>query len=317
MPHKYVKHETARHHSFLKHLEKRRPSALLLLFGFLLTFIALLVNVVVRSSYKPVTAVNAGPTSGPAQEVKGIAIQDVVPNDGAVVDQENQSPPTPTPTPKPSKPYYTIAVIGDSMVDTMGERLEYLEGALKRRYPETTFFLYNYGIGSENAEEGLKRFNDDFKYKDRTFPAISKIDTDIIIVGSWAYNPFTPADRDRHWLALTKIVQEAQKKKDVTVYMLAEIAPLRKTFGKGPGGANWDEQTSYTHSGHIVEDLQNVIGLSKTLNVPLIDVFDKSIADQKTKEGKREYVDTYDGIHPGVKGHEFMAEEIAKNLTLK
>ncbi|MBI3366143.1 SGNH/GDSL hydrolase family protein [Candidatus Roizmanbacteria bacterium] len=224
--------------------------------------------------------------------------------------------PTPTPIPEPTtipskshvKNSYTIAVYGDSMVDTMGERLEYLEHSLKRLYPSVNFTLYNYGKGSENVEMGLGRWNSRLDYQDRHYPSIVEVRPDIIIMGSFAYNPFYPYERDRHWVGLTKIVEEA-KSNGSQIYMLAEIAPLRRNFGKGPNGVNWDENTAYIHSGHIIEQLENAVGLAKTLNIPLIDVFHPS-------GGNGSYVNPSDGIHPSVAGHEFTANIIANTISL-
>lgn len=218
----------------------------------------------------------------------------------------------PTPTQVPSKPYsknsYSIAVYGDSMVDTMGERLEYLEHSLKRLYPSVNFTLYNYGKGSENVEMGFDRWNNRLDYKDRHYQSIAEVRPDIIVIGSFAYNPFFPYERDRHWVGLTKLIEIA---KSVTpnVYILAEIAPLRSNFGKGPNGVNWDEQTAYIHSGHIIEQLENAVGLAKTLSVPLIDVFHAS-------GGNTSYTNSSDGIHPSVAGHEFTANMIANAISL-
>lgn len=220
--------------------------------------------------------------------------------------------PTPEPTAALTKSYvknsYSIAVYGDSMVDTMGERLEYLEHSLKRLYPSVSFTLYNYGKGSENVEMGLERWNSPLDYQDRHYPSIAEVRPDIIIMGSFAYNPFSPYERDRHWVGLTRLIETA---KSVTpnVYMLAEIAPLRNNFGKGPQGVNWDEQTAHTHSGHIIEQLENAVGLTRTLNVPLIDVFHAS-------SGNASYVNSSDGIHPSVAGHEFTADIIANTIKL-
>ncbi len=223
-------------------------------------------------------------------------------------------PPTPTLTPTPipikshAKNEYTIAVYGDSMEDTMGERLEYLEHSIKAAYPGVEFHLYNYGIGSQNVEEGLARWDSPLDYKDRHYPPIVTLKPDIIILGSYAYNPFSPYNRDRHWLGLTHLIQAAQK---VTpnVYVLAEIAPLRNNFGKGPNGVNWDTQTAFEHSGEIIELLENAIGLSKTLNVPLIDAYDPS-------KGHPKYTNPSDGIHPSVQGHEFIANIITNTIRL-
>lgn len=218
---------------------------------------------------------------------------------------------TPTPTPaKLPKNLYTIAVYGDSYVDTMGEKMEYLEQALKEKYPLTNFKLYNYGIGAQNVEDGINRLGTEFNYKERHYPILYQTNPDVIIVGSFAYNPFSPYDRDRHWLGLTQLLREMQKISP-NIYLLAEIAPLRGDFGRGPNGVNWDTNTSLTHSQHIMEQLENAMSLSKSLNVPLIDTYHGSLKDGAVI---REYVNSGDGIHPSVEGHEYMAHKIADTL---
>lgn len=224
-------------------------------------------------------------------------------------------PPSPTPTPLiPKKSSYAIAVIGDSMVDTMGERLEYLEGALKEKYPKTEFRLYNYGMGAQNVEEGLARINVEFDHLDRHYPPLPRVAPDILIIGSYAYNPFTPHDRDRHWAALKKFAEEGR---GITpnVYILAEVAPLRTGFGKGPNGVNWSENTAYEHSGRILELLENAVTLGKVMKVPVINAFDASL-NKSTEEGNKKYVNSSDGIHPSVDGHKFTADRIVKTLQL-
>lgn len=247
---------------------------------------------------------------------------------GEAITPAPTSTPTPLPTAQPAtipssiptipiaqtkKRDYKIAVYGDSLEDTMGEILEYLEHTLKRKYPGVNFTLYNFGKGAENVEMGLNRFGNGLNYQDRHYPPLSQIRPDILIIGSYAYNPFSPYDRDRHWLGLTKLVKQAQTITD-QVYVLAEIAPLRGDFGKGPNGVNWDSNTAFVHSGHIIEQLENAVALSRNLNLPLIDVFNKTISGNK--EGNRTYVNPSDGIHPSVAGHEFTADIIASALSL-
>ena len=95
------------------------------------------------------------------------------------------------------------------MVDTMGENMEYLGESLQTVYPQTKFNLYNYGIGGQNVKQGLDRFNQPFSYQTRNYPPIIGINADIIIVASFAYNPFSPHNRDQHWLTLTELVNQA------------------------------------------------------------------------------------------------------------
>jgi lysophospholipase L1-like esterase len=209
---------------------------------------------------------------------------------------------------------YSIAIYGDSMVDTMGEQLEYLQVALKKRYPGKTFYYYNYGIGSQNVEEGLNRFNQDFNYKTRHFVPLSSLHPDIIIIGSFSYNPFFPYDKDKHWNTLTKLVNTA-KATGADVYMLSEIAPLKTGFGKGPNGANWQESALNEQSSRIAELLNNTIYLaSDHLKVPLINVYAKTLVDGRF--GNKYYVDSNDGIHPSVAGHQLTAETIASTIKL-
>jgi len=218
------------------------------------------------------------------------------------------------PTIKLQKDVYKIAVFGDSMVDTMGENMDYLQRSLKKKYLETGFLLYNYGTGSQNITDGLNRFNNPFSYQTRNFPSISELQPDVLIIASFAYNPFLPHDRERHQAILEQLVNEA-KKLNTKVYLLAEIAPLKRDFGKGINGVNWDDNTSYEHATHIIENLENTYSVAKTTNVSLIDAFSPSQINSE-KEGNKEYVNPDDGIHPSAVGHQFMADLIASVIKL-
>ncbi|OGK44279.1 hypothetical protein A2957_03090 [Candidatus Roizmanbacteria bacterium RIFCSPLOWO2_01_FULL_38_11] len=236
-----------------------------------------------------------------------------------IFDLTQQEAPTPFPTeiayPQPPKSEYKIVVFGDSMEDTQGERLEYFEHELTKRYPSTSFKLYNFGVGSQNVEEGFARFHRPLVYQDRNYPSIDDINPDIIIIGSFAYNVFTPHDRNKHWITLTQLVQEAQQLTP-NVYMLAEIAPRRRGFGFGPNGVNWEPNTAFEHTGKIIEQLENALGLSRTLNVPLIDVYSASLLPDR-KEGDVKYINPSDNIHPSVEGHLFMAKVIVDSIDFQ
>jgi len=165
------------------------------------------------------------------------------------------------------------------------------------------------------VEQGLLRFHSPFSYKTRSFSALSSHHPDIIIIGSFAYNPFSPHFRDKHWRVLSQLVKEAQNT-GADVYMLAEIAPLRNDFGKGPNGVNWPEELAQKHSAHIVEQLENVIFLAiDHLKVPLINAY--SISKIDGKFGNKRFVDPNDNIHPSVAGHKLMAELIASTIKLR
>ena len=88
-----------------------------------------------------------------AQEIKELPYADIV---------NVLLPVTPTLMPPPvlneivqekvaNKQEYTIAIIGDSMEDTMGPYADYFEHAIKKKYPNTKFNILNYGKGSQTV----------------------------------------------------------------------------------------------------------------------------------------------------------------------
>ncbi len=216
---------------------------------------------------------------------------------------------TPSPVPiKLSKSTFTIALFGDSMIDTMGD-MKYLSVALAKRYPDTKFNLYNYGIGAQNVQMGLDRVDSAFNYQSRTYPPISQTNADIIIVGSFAYNPFVNHDVNRFSNTLTALLNKVRSF-NKNVYQLIEIAPLKDNFGKGPHGINWPPDLALKQSLHIDEQLVAARSVAKNLNVPTIDVYPFST-------GRTMYTNPDDGIHPSVDGHTLIANIIVKTIILK
>lgn len=218
---------------------------------------------------------------------------------------------TPTPTLTLKKNSYAIALYGDSMIDTMYEHQNALLSYFKKKYPQVSFTVYNYGIGGENAEKGLSRFDNSFSNRERVYPPVSQIQADVFIIGTFAYNPFDPHDKNKHYLLLKQLLQKA-KTVSGAVYLLAEIAPLKTGFGKGERGVNWPENVAYEHSLRIIEQLEGGIAAAKTEGVPIIDVY--HLSQQEGQFGNPVYVNSGDGIHPSSEGHALTAETIAKTI---
>ncbi len=262
------------------------------------------------ASEKP-AATNPSPSVEALKETRTAVVLSPVPKPSL-----SPSPsPTPAPSikPKPNKDSYIIAAFGDSMVDTMGENLDYLDKQMMARYPTTKFKFYNYGIGSQNVVEGNKRFDVPFSYQTRSYPRINEIKADIIIISSFAYNPLYPYDKTAYLNALKELITKS-KNTGAKVYLLAEIAPVRTGFGKGVGGVNWDEAKTAEHVGLILQNLDATISLAAQTNTPLINTYKASQTDGKY--GNERYVGSHDRIHPSIEGEEFMANVIAETLKL-
>ncbi|MEK9178827.1 MAG: SGNH/GDSL hydrolase family protein [Patescibacteria group bacterium] len=237
----------------------------------------------------------------------------------AVIEEPTLTPtpskkPSPTPSKKLSKGSYTIAAFGDSMIDTMGEDLDYLSLALKKKYPGTNFKLLNFGIGAENVEKGLARWNSTLTYKERNYPPITQVNADIIILGSFSYNTFDPHDVSRHREGLKKLIEEARITSS-DVYLLLEIAPLAEGFGQGKNGPNMLPADAIAQSNRILEQLDDSLSLGKELGISLINVYTPS--QLNGRYGEISNVNQDDGIHPSGQGHELTARIIVSEVKLR
>ena len=110
-----------------------------------------------------------------------------------VLGTETEATPSPTPTAPPviqtKKKSYTIAFLGDSMIDTMGPDLPAVKHRLENMYRSTTFTLLNYGAGGTNIEYGIERITSGYTYLGNTIPSLASTHPDIVVVESFGYNP--------------------------------------------------------------------------------------------------------------------------------
>jgi lysophospholipase L1-like esterase len=212
------------------------------------------------------------------------------------------------PSGNPTKNHYSIALYGDSMIETMGS-LSLLSSTLIKKYPEVSFSLYNFGIGSQNIQQGLNRLNQPLNRDTRQYSSIIDLKPDIIILGSFAYNPFYPYDKKEYQMVLTQLISQL-KQITSNVYLLAEMAPLKNNFGKGPGGVNWPDDMAYEHATRIIEQMETAIQTANEMKIPVINVYEAT-RNNIDKASDPKLVSSYDGIHPSALGHQLIAKFIA------
>lgn len=218
-----------------------------------------------------------------------------------------------SPTDIPKTKDITVALYGDSMIDTMGDSVDVLSSVLERKYPHIAFTFYNYGIGAQNIESGLSRFDSPYVYKERNFPSVPSLNPDVLIIGTFSYNPLNPHDPSRNIHALTSLLQKA-KQTGSKVYLLVEIAPLSTEFGKGEKGVNWSDQEAANHAAKIQENLEVALDVGRSLAIPVIDAYTGS--KTSNTKGNPRFVNDDDGIHPSYEGHLYTADQIAKTVKI-
>jgi len=208
----------------------------------------------------------------------------------------------------------TIAVLGDSMIDTLGPDISSLETALEQYFPNKKFKIINYGVGASNIEYALHRLKNNYQYKDQDYPSLLSLNPDIIVVESFAYNNFgnTQSGFDRQWQALSNITSTIQKELPATkIVLTATIAPNSLNFASGIKDIHLTNLEKIEKTKTIRAYLQNIINFAQSQKFPLANAFTNSL---KNDEGLPELISKADNLHPSELGAQFFSDTLAKTL---
>ena len=220
---------------------------------------------------------------------------------GATIEEAEPPPPT------TRKSSYIIAVLGDSMVDTLGPGVPHLARALKQTFPRSQFTIYNYGVGGTNIDYGWERLTSDYLYLGDTVPALVNRMPDIVVVESFGYNPYTfdEGALEKHWLALARIVDTLKNRiPGVAIVIATTIAPDSSTFGDG--AASFSPQDKQKRTVTIKKYLENAIKFAKSQHLPLADAYTPSLI------GPARYINGGDHIHPSEEGKQLFAQKVTE-----
>lgn len=209
----------------------------------------------------------------------------------------------------------TVAVVGDSMTDLMKPGLPYLKTELKKHYPQAHFSLFNYGVGADNIENGMARIKGSYDYQGRSYSPLIETNPDIVVIESFAYNPFPEEDNLllRHWQDLQDFVNYIKSSTEADIIILATIAPTKEKFGQGPNGVNWPIETAYQHAEKINSLLDNTVRFAQSKNLPLVDIYHQTLLDNG--EGNPKYINSNDHIHQNEAGNQLIAKHLADKIV--
>lgn len=220
-----------------------------------------------------------------------------------------------TPTPTTKQKSYTIAFLGDSMIDTMGPGLPAIASLLSARYPATNFALLNYGVGATNIDYGIQRITNSYNYLGNQVPALSSTHPDIVVLESFGYNPFPDADGgvNRHWIALGKAVDVLRQAiPGVKIVVAATIAPNSKVFGDGAAGVAFGEMDKIQRTNIIKEYLTSTVSFAQGEHLPVADAYHASL--DGNKDGILTYINPGDHIHYSDAGRALFAQKVVGAL---
>lgn len=214
------------------------------------------------------------------------------------------------------KPAHTIAFLGDSMIDTLGADLALVRDELMRVYPNTSFRLLNYGVGGENIVSGLERVIKDTVYLGTFRPSLISQQPDVIVIESFAYNPFTfeIGALDQHWLSLAYLVDAIGANiPDSRIVIAATIAPNSKLFGNGAPGIAFSAADKLERTQTIKRYLENATRFAHSERLPLADAYHPSL-DQEG-DGKLLYINPGDHLHYSDLGRQLFARTVVGTIV--
>lgn len=208
---------------------------------------------------------------------------------------------------------YRIAILGDSMVDTAGKGFSGLEKRLNDYYTQADIKVFNYGAGATDLKNGLFRLTNDYQYLGKSVPALLKVDPEIVIVESMAYNHWsdTKEDLDKQWLTMGEIVDTIKRNSKAKVVFLTTIAPNTKVYAKNIDGLSLTKEDRLNRVKTVRMYIENMINFSSSQGVPLINVYQASLG--AGGEGELKYI-SEEGLHPSGEGHKLTAEMIFNYL---
>ena len=231
------------------------------------------------------------------------------------------SPATQTPRPEPIEEVggegqtLTIAVLGDSMIDTLGSDLVDLRNNLRQQLPNYHFNLLNYGYGASTLEYAHYRLNHDYNYLGQQYPSLLSQKPDIIIIESFAYNNYgnQQSGFDKQWMELGAITTDIRKSLPNTkIILAATIAPNSVIFANGAPGTNYTSLEKIEKSSTIKLYLQNLVNFANSQQFPLADAYHPSLSGS---EGQNRYISTTDNLHPSTEGARLFSSILANTIT--
>lgn len=210
----------------------------------------------------------------------------------------------------------TIALLGDSMMDTLGPAAPALHTALKKLYPNTTFTIKNFGVGGTGIQYGIKRITEGYTYLGTSYPSLVATHPDIVVIESFGYNPFgdDAGTIDSHWLLLAKAVDTVKTHlPSAKIVMAATIAPNANRFGDGAAGLSFSVIDKWQRTTTIKKYLENTVRFASGEHLPLADAYHPSLMPDGN--GNLVYINSGDHIHYSDKGRALMAKKIAEAIA--
>jgi lysophospholipase L1-like esterase len=226
----------------------------------------------------------------------------------------------------PKKDVYTIFMVGDSMTEALGPHGGKLNEFINTLYQSTPghqrIVIDNYAKGSTN----ILGLHDAMTQKtisgDAVLAPLLSRPFDLILIESFGYNPLSELGLPGGLKKQTQTLDTLMKILTTThphsaIIFVATIAPNKETYAQeeSPGNTLAEREAQAQER---MEYIKNHIVYAKSHNIPLIDIYNKSLTP--SGDGDLSNINPDNHIHPSFKGIDFISQEIAnfiyENQTL-
>jgi len=232
----------------------------------------------------------------------------------------------PSPTPFVFKTYavpvikkkqvYKIVMIGDSLTEALGPHGGGLSDYMNLLYKESEQSPQRIIINNYAKSSSILAVNDELiqrvSINGNTFGPLLFEDYDLILIESFGYNPLSQFGVQEGLmnqnLALDSLVKTLiSANPHAAVVFVATIAPNIANFAKATQPNDSAEDRAKA-AGERIEYLKNHIEYAKEHNIPVINIYQKSLTENG--DGDRKYINPNDDIHPSFLGVDFIGREI-------
>lgn len=247
-----------------------------------------------------------------------------VPTQSTITEALPTPSPTPSPTPFahysqpqiPRKEFYTIFFVGDSMTLNLGPHPFRFSNMMNAAYDQS-FIIDNYAQGSTSVLQLEELLHKAIDVDGLHMEAPMERDFDLLIIESFGHNPLSqfplPEGLEKQTETLDQVMTEiVESHPQALVLFLATIGPDEKNYALNKVNLSPELRTNYARERK--QYIENFIRYAQDHNIPLIDVYHKSLNPDGSL--KRELVSN-DNIHPSQVGIEYIQEEVARFVIEK
>lgn len=225
-----------------------------------------------------------------------------------------------TPPKIPKKDVYIIFMVGDSMTEALGpyggKINEYLNTLYQSAPGNQKIVIDNYAAGSTNLLGLQDVMRQKITNNEKVLDPLLSRQFDIILVESFGYNPLSQLGLEEGIKKQTQTLDMLMKLLTTShpnsiIIFVATIAPNKETYGQedSPGNTLVERKAQAEER---MEYIKNHISFAKSHNIPLIDIYNKSLTPEG--DGNLVYINPNDHIHPSFAGIDFISHEIANYI---